>query len=67
MGVIHTVLSSMGNNKVMRVRGSWVKVGRTGGKLQIWPYSAETAQEGLGPEKEHGGSGSQRHNQRTNG
>lgn len=45
-------------NKVMPVRGSWVKVRRTGGKLQMRPHSAETdSTEGLGPEKEHGDQG----------
>lgn len=55
MGVRHTVLNSMGN-KVMRVRGSWIKVRRTGGKLQMWAHSAETdSTEGLGPERENMG------------
>lgn len=68
MGVRHIVLNLMGN-KVMRVRGSWIKVRRTGGKLQMWAHSTETdSTEGLGPERERTwGSGSQRHNQRTNG
>lgn len=53
MGVRHIVLNSMGN-KVMRVRGSWIKVRRTGGKLQMWAHSAETdSTEGLGPEREN--------------
>lgn len=54
MGVRHIVLNSMGN-KVMRVRGSWIKVRRTGGKLQMWAHSSETdSTEALGPEREHG-------------